>query len=81
MFKFLQVEFSIDDNILSDIPTLQHGINIAQVTTGHYYIEIKNLNVRVDLKLHNSEFIVSVPYTLYGKNLQGLCGVLKNNIN
>merc|ERR1719474_1521533 len=54
-------------------------MNIDQVTNGHYLIEIEYLNVRVDLKLHNSEFIVSVPYTLYGKNLQGLCGDCNNN--
>ena len=72
--KIFQVVFSIDQTVLSGMPTIKHGIKFDQSTTGNYYLEIESLHIKVDFKLVNSEFVVSVPFALYGKNLQGLCG-------
>ena len=70
------MEFYIDNTVVGSLPKTQHGIKIDQFSSGNYFIEVQSLHVKVEFKLFESEFQVSVPYALYGQKLYGLCGKL-----
>merc|ERR1719495_900539 len=73
-----QATVFFDQLAVTEFPTTKHGITVRLQTAHQYAILLDQLHVKVKLNLENGEFLLSLPHSLHGGKLRGLCGDCNN---